>query len=194
MKLRKLVGPLQEPVTLATAKAHAHVDTSDENDLINSYISSAREAVEAYVHRTLVHTIYEYKLDGGFPAVILLPRGPVFNSSSVSIQYVDDDGDTQTLATSVYQVSTGDICKIQPAYGQVWPHTQPVLDAVIVTFTAGYPALEEGSPTDYAGNVPNIFKDAILSLVVDRFENRGPDGGDLSDAWKRRLRPHQRHT
>jgi uncharacterized phiE125 gp8 family phage protein len=192
--LRKIVGPFGEPVTLAQAKTHAHVDSDDENDAINGFITSAREVVEAFVRQCLVRTIYEYTIDGGFPSEIVLPIGPVLDASTIAIEYVDDQGDSQTLATSVYRVSTGETCRIRPEWGQVWPHTRPVSDAVTVSFTAGYAAGDDGSPTDYAANVPRIFKDAVLALVTDQFENRGPDGGDLSEAWQRRLRPYQRHA
>lgn len=186
-------GPFGEPVTTAVAKSHAHVTSSSEDSLIEGYIKSARDVVQGFLKRILCKTTFTYRIDGAFPSEIILPVGPVVSSALVSIQYVADDGTVTTLATTEYQVSTGDVCRIMPAYGKAWPSCRPDYDAVRVTFSAGYAeGTTNTSPTDFAENVPQLFKDAVLDLVADKFEDRGPDGGDLTDPWKRRLRPYQR--
>ena len=71
----------------------------------------------------------------------MVPKPPL--QSITSITYVDEDGATQTLATSVYSVDapTGPTCargRIYPKYEQEWPTTRCEPGAVTVTFVAGY--------------------------------------------------------
>ena len=82
-----------------------------------------------------------------------------------TIQYVDTAGDTQTLSSSVYNVDIyQEPGRISEAYGQQWPTTRIINNAVIVTYVAGYGAT--------AATVPQGIKDAIMILVNHLYENR----------------------
>lgn len=136
--LSVVTAPAEEPVSLAEAKTHLRVEHDDDDAYISALISAARESAEQYLHRALITQTLKMSLDA-FPAVIRLPRSPV--QSITSIQYVDDAGETQTLDASDYRLDKESIvARIEPAYGETWPTTRPVSNAVTVTFVAGYGA------------------------------------------------------
>ncbi len=106
--------------------------------------------------------IWKLYLDA-FPAQIRLPRPPV--ASITSIEYLDTDGNLQTLATTVYQSDLiSEPPRIMLAEGQNWPSTQSgTYNVVTVTYVAGY--------TD-AASVPAAFKTAIKMWAGDLYEHR----------------------
>lgn len=158
----------QYPVSLAEAKDYCDYGESDRDDLFNSLIKMATEKVEHDTERAMcTQTVKAYFED--FPRVIYLNKPPV--SAVSSITYVDQDGDTNTVATTVYQ---SDLKHIPPRicekYSQVWPSdvSHDLLNAVTVTFTAGY-----GDSPD----VPYLAKQAILLLVKRHFD--GCESGEM---------------
>lgn len=168
-----------EPVTLSDALAHLReVSDGGTNDaLVTSLIKAAREACEARTGRVLIVT----------PFVLTLPSWPCAGSTNPlgmidlkvaplvavqSVQYLDEDGVLQILASDQYKVythlSTG---MIGPAYGVSWPSVQgDVLDGVRVSFTAGY------GPTVGFDNtvvpVPHKAREWILCALTFMYENR----------------------
>lgn len=152
--------PAAEPVTLADAKAHLRVDVEDDDAYIDALIAAARRRAEALCNRSFISTGWTMTLDA-FPTTIYLPRSPVISVDA--IRYIDDAGDQQTLATSEYRT---DLAmrqgRIVPAYGETWPTTRPVINAVEVDFTAGWGT--SGS------NVPEEIRQAILILIATWFD------------------------
>ena len=165
------VAPAAEPVTVAEAKAHLNVTHSDDDTLIDALVTAAREACEHLTNRAFIYSTWELRLDG-FPCEeIIVPKPPLI--SVVSIEYVDQAGDTQTWAAANYQVDTkGEPGRIRPAYGATWPVTRDQLNAVTVTYRAGYAPIEVGSPTDFSGNVPKSLKQAVLLTVGDLWAHK----------------------
>ncbi len=137
MGLKLITGPTEEPVSLAEAKAQLREKTTDNDTEITSLIPRARQYVEDFTHRALITQTWELALDA-FPAwAICVPKAPL--ASVTSIQYVDVDGNTQMLASSDYVVDTkSEPGRITPAYGKSWPATLDGVNAVTITFTAGY--------------------------------------------------------
>jgi len=168
MRLLLVTAPTLEPVTLAQARAHCRVTHTGDDDLLTELIVVAREAVESFVGRALVHRTYDLKSDG-FPCEWTLPMAPA--ASVTSITYVDTDGTTQTLAADQYATILAggtpgcDAGRIVPAYGVVWPVTRGTPEDVTVRFVAGYGAA--------ASAVPSVFKHAIKVMVEDLYEERG---------------------
>jgi uncharacterized phiE125 gp8 family phage protein len=87
------------------------------------------------------------------------PRNPL--RSVTSITYIDLNGATQTLDPAKYIIDTsGPQGRISPAFGLYWPPTQMRIDAVNVTFTAGY------------STVPEAIKLAICQIAAAWFDQR----------------------
>lgn len=179
--------PASEPVARADVKAYGNIEGDDQDAVIDALIASARSMCEATLKRSLMPTVWTYRIDNCFPSEIRLPIGPVQADGVASITYVDDAGETQTLATSQYRVSHGDTCIIRPAYGATWPATQPVTDAVTVEFTAGYAD---------ADSIPRAILGALWLAVVDLFDNRTLTDSEpvgLSKRLQNMLVPYARH-
>ena len=170
---RPTASPVAEPITLAEAIAHLN-EVSDGGEIdakVTRMITAARESCEIRTGRVLVTTPFLLTLpewpcaDRTNPlGMIDLKIGPLIAVQSV--QYLDDAGTLQTLASDQYKVythlSTGMIGR---AYGVSWPSVQSdVMDAVRVAFTAGYGAT--------ASTVPTPLKQWILLAIGDMYENR----------------------
>jgi len=156
----------EEPVTLTETKTFLKVDVSDDDALITRLIESARNYCEDYTGRQLVTATYSLVLDA-FPlgeGAIRPPRPPL-QTTGLVITYTDSNGTTQTMSDTLYDVDVKtEPGRIYPAYGEDWPTTQVHRDVVTVTYQAGYGA---------ASAVPDEFKQAILMMVWDTYQNRG---------------------
>ena len=158
--LRQKTSPASEPVSLAEAKLHLKIESTDtgEDKLIERLITAARRRAEVSTGRTLVTQTWTLALDSFPGGVIEVPRPPL--SSVASITYIDPEGATQTLAADRYRVDAQrEPGRLTPAWDESWPPTRPVSNAVEVEFVAGY-----GDP----GKVPEDMRQALL-LIVGRY-------------------------
>ena len=154
-------APASEPITTAEAKSQLRIDSSDEDTLVDNYITVARQTLETLMRRAFITQTITLKYDS-FPSRIRLPRPP--SASVTSITYVDTDGATQTWDSANYVLdSQVEPASIQPAYGVDYPNTRTQPNAVTVTYVAGY-----GSASD----VPESIRLAIRLLVGSYYENR----------------------
>jgi uncharacterized phiE125 gp8 family phage protein len=162
LKLVEAAAATVEPVSVAEAKAHCRVDTTADDALLGSMITTARVYVETRTNRQLNTATFQLYMDS-FPATIELPRSPLGAVSS--IVYYDSLNVSQTLATTEYTVdSRREPATIAPAYGKSWPTTYDIPNAVCITYTAGY-----GSA---ASDVPVPIKQAVLMHVAHQYDNR----------------------
>ena len=137
MGIKIVTPPATEPVTLAEAKLHLRVDTSDDDALITRLISAAREQCEQELDRAVAPQTLQLLLDAFPDGALVLPRGPV--TGVTSVQYVDTAGVLQTIAPSNYALDEAQIdVWLLPAYGFDWPATRDEANAVRVTYTAGW--------------------------------------------------------
>ena len=170
MGLAQTVAPASDPITSAEAKLHLKVENSDDDALITVLIGAATAQAEAFQNRQYVDASYELTLDA-FPSSngrIWIPRPPL--DSITKIEYVDNDGDTQTLSSDNYTaVTSGVRGYVVPAYGESWPTTRDIPEAVTVTFVAGY-----GELTD----VPDEILAAIKLFLGTLYEHR-EDWGEV---------------
>ena len=168
-----LVPPVQEPVSLADAKAFARIEYPDDDAIVAGLISAAREYVETAIARTVaarVRAVYfqGFPWTGGYynrmirsmgPNPWWLPtaqgiiqiRQPPLQGINL-IQYAAPNvAPTQYLEilSSQIIISSGTPGRVMPVFGAVWPLANPQLDAVVFTFTAGYgltsPFVQQGS-------------------------------------------------
>lgn len=136
-----LVSPPQaEPIDLVEAKLHLKVEHTDDDELIKAMLGAARQQAEAFLNLSLVVQTFDLFLDafpsdGGYSA-LKVPRAPLV--SVTHVKYTDSAGVVQTLATSKYTVDMRSRPgRIVPAYGESWPTTRDVPNAVDIRFVAG---------------------------------------------------------
>lgn len=163
--LVQTVAPTEEPITSTEAKAYLRQDETAEDTLVASLIVAARQLAETYTGRAFVTQTWKLTL-WQFPCgpygVIQVPRPPLQSVSGIA--YTDNDGATQTVATSVYTAdTTAHPGLISLKFGQYWPYARFQAAAVQVTFVAGYGA---------ASAVPELLKTALRKQVVDWYEGR----------------------
>ncbi len=167
MGLALTTGPSVEPVTLAEAKSHLRIDIDDDDTDISAFIVAARIYVEKQLNKQLITATYTWRVDT-FPLGVqpfVLPY-PVFPLQTVtSINYIDVSGDSQLLATSVYNVNVDDEpAEITLKFDQTWPDIRTQDNAVTLVLVAGY--------GDAGSDVPEYLEVAIKQLVGHWYENR----------------------
>jgi len=134
---------------------------------LNALIKASRQMVETFTRRALVTQTWDLLLDC-FPTELIRPPKPPLQSVS-SINYVDANGVTPTLwAAAKYIVDApegeqAERGRITLAYGEVFPVTRDIANAVTIEFIAGYGA---------AGNVPQGIKQAMLLMIGHWYANR----------------------
>ena len=160
-------APATEPVSRTEAKLHLRVDTTTDDTWIDNAIQAAREYAETVTGRAFITQTLALKLEG-FPngQPLWLPRPPLVSVTSVA--YVDPNGNTQSWASNAYELSQpsgprASYARILPLWGTQYPVTRPQMEAVTVTYVAGYGA---------ASAVPQAIKSAILLLVGHLYANR----------------------
>lgn len=130
-----------------------------------SLIRSAREYVEAFTGLSLITRECIAYLDSIPEDGIRLPYGPV--QSVDLIQYKDMAGDLITWDDAEYQVDLiPRVPRIVPMFAQSWPIYGPYLNAIQITYTAGY----GDSPSD----CPAALRHYIKLYAAHLYENRQP--------------------
>ena len=180
MPLQLVTPPAGEPISLAEAKQHLRVDGCDDDLLIGSLITAARQAAETITGRQLMTARWRLVLDAfpgpllmhagsgssfSLPAhAILLAKCPV--QSVVSVEYLDMNGTTQVLPASDYVLDAAcEPARLSPVFGKTWPPTLPQIGAVTVTFDAGY-----GSASEVPEGLKSWIKLRVGSLYGHREE------------------------
>ncbi|MGJ8619610.1 MAG: head-tail connector protein [Methylophilaceae bacterium] len=156
-----ITEPTEEPVSVAEAKLHGHVDDAAEDTLIGIYISAAREQCEHILGRSIMPQTLELTLDQFPVAEIELLKPPV--TDLVGVYYADPVTLQEvTLASDQYTLDTkrsGQVWLL-PTSEASWPETADVANAVRVRYEAGYV------------DVPKGIKLWILMAVATWYKNR----------------------
>jgi len=180
MPIQLVTPPTEEPVSLLEAKLHLRVDFDEDDMLIASLITAARQAAETLTGRQFTTARWKQVLDCfpgpslmGVPAgqtftlpghAILLAKAPV--QSVVSINYLDMGSALQVMPAATYTVDTAcEPARITPVFGQIWPICLPQIGAVSVTFDAGY-----GSAAHVPEGIKSWIKLRVGSLYAHREE------------------------
>lgn len=173
MRLRLITPPAETPLTLAEVKSQVRETTTDRDAELTAMLATATTQLDGRageLGRALVTQTWEMLLDG-FPCgdSIQIPLPPL--QSVTSITYVDADGATQTLATSVYGVDpTCEPGEVHLKYDQEWPETRDERNAVTIRFVAGY---------GLAASVPENIKSAMKLHIADLDANREQHGDQV---------------
>lgn len=165
MRLRVVTPPVSEPVTLAEAKAHLRLESTDDDTYVSALIQAARQHVEEVCWRGVVTQTLELVLES-FPEgeSVVLPWGNLSTISSVA--YVDGDGAEQTLDPGEYGADAISVPgRLVLGYNKSWPSTREQWNAVAVRYTVGW----------VVASVPAPIKQALLLLVSQMYENRTPE-------------------
>jgi hypothetical protein len=152
--------PIQEPITIAEAKAFARIEFADDDAIVADLISQAREYCETAIGRTIAARVRQvyfqgFLTSGGYYNRMIRSMGPnpwwlptaqgimqIRNpplQGITNIQYVDpSSGLYLEIYSSQIVVSTGTPGRVMPQYGAVWPLARPQIDAVVFSFISGY--------------------------------------------------------
>jgi uncharacterized phiE125 gp8 family phage protein len=151
MNLVRTLDAAEEPVSLTEVKNQLRVTTTADDDSFRAFIAAARRRVENFLGKTLITSTWELKVDD-FSTEICLPMSPI--QSITSVEYVDTDGNPQTLDAANYQFDRGG--RLRASYGNTWPTAREQMDAVTVTYIAG---------ELHAGYIPPDIRHAILLII-----------------------------
>ena len=184
-----LTQPTVMPVTLAQAKWHLNIDHDDDDPLIADQIRSATAFVESHTQTKLVRQKWRVFMDYALDERDLTPP-PV--QEIEQIQYIDGDGVTQTLSSTVYGLDRNRQ-KLLLAYDQVWPTPRYQLNAAWMDVWTGYydPA---NSPINITGEIPLDLKAAVFMLVDLLYEQRSvivPPNMGSNPAFMGMISPHR---
>lgn len=169
MRKKKLVAAVNLPLTTDEAKAQSRVTFADDDDLFHQLIHAATTELETRCQRTLCESTWTLTLDEFPEGGIKLPMPPIL--SVQSIVYYDSTGAQLTLNPADYIVDTAS----EPGWvwlapGKVWPETQDRINAVTVTYKAGY--LSGGTAQQQREAVPKDLRAWLLIRVATLYENR----------------------
>jgi len=160
--LKRITGPDAEPLSVTMTKKHLRVEGTEDDDYISNLIIAAREDREAYTGRQFITATWEWNLDSFRSAVLEVPNPPLIAVNS--IKYIDTDGIQQTWAASKYDVdAVSQPGRITPAFGESYPVTRDVMNAVVINYDAGY---------GIADAVPLNLKQSMLEIIGSMYEHR----------------------
>lgn len=162
-----ITGPSVEPLSLAEAKSWLRIDTADEDQLIQSLITSARLAVEAATNRLLISQQWRLLLDSWPPGLVVpLPLSPV--RQIVRIRMIDAAGLGADAPASQYRLD-GNLDRARLVLSAPPPDPGQTLSGIMIDVTVGY---------GDASAVPEPFRLAMRELVALWFANRGDNAVD----------------
>ena len=168
-RIQVVAQPTTEPLTLSEVKNHLRIDGNYDDALLNSCITSARMYFESMCEISIASQELLLALDS-FDDIIYLPRGPV--QSIEDISYADLQNNQEILDDWIEDLVSNP-ARITPAFGQSWPATAEVVNAVQVSYTTGYTT---------PSMVPKLLKSGMLFYVAHLYENRSAvTDGDLKE-------------
>lgn len=164
MALVLTTPPALEPVSLADAKAHLRVDTTDEDVLISRLITGARSELERGLNRAFVTQSWTYFLDAWPSGYALpLPLAPVQTIDQVRVYALDDS--FAVMPGGAYLLDgQGSPPRLIRRGTLAWPVPLRPGNGVAIDMTCGHGS----QPTE----VPAALRIATLLLTAHWFENR----------------------
>lgn len=156
------------PVTLEEARKYARIDSTEEDDVLETLIAAATTYCDGYsgiLARGLITQTWRQSV-AGFPttpdAMIRLSLIPV--QSIETITYWDGSA-MQTMAASSYALHTDQTgAYVKLASGGSWPAAASRDDAVQIDYVVGY--------GDEPRSVPAAVRQAILLMVGAWYDDR----------------------
>jgi uncharacterized phiE125 gp8 family phage protein len=182
---RLVTAPATEPLTLTEAKLHLRVDDSIEDDMITSWIKSARMYVEGETMSPMISQTWAMQFDKSELNLLVwnVNKAPLISFSSVT--YYDSNNDLQTLATTAYETD------IYGSPARFRLKSVPVvydrMNALQLNFVCGYAN---------AAAVPQPLISAVKLMLGHLYENRqqvvtGTQVNRLEDAISSLIAPYR---
>ena len=173
-----ITAATERALSVTNFKTHARIDETAEDTYIGTLLDAAEDEAETFCWRKFITQTWDQYFDG-FADPLVLAFAPV--SSITSISYLDENGTSQTLATSVYELAEVDgLAVVRLKYNQSWPVTRAHEDVVTVRFVCGYGA---------AASVPQRIIQAIAIHAAWAYRNREGDVEQFPQTFHRLLRP-----
>lgn len=163
MPTRRIIGPSEEPLTLAETKLHLRVDSAHEDAYISALIVAAREQAEQITGRALVNSTF-VQTEDQFPSAIKLRPARV--SQIVEVRFRDIYGVMQLLSSANYTLDNASefVAWLYPSANYTWPSTWAHPNGVEVEFVAGFGATR--------ADVPQSIKQWMLLTVAQWYSTR----------------------
>ena len=159
-----LIPPTVEPITATELKLFGRIDGTDEDVLIDGFISAARTACEGYLSRALIKQKVRLSLDYWPGIEIELPRPPLISVEGV-YTLDEDDNPTTYDAASYFIIKNNDPAKIIIRNGFSPPtNTTRFYSGFVVDMWAGY--------GDAATYVPAPIREGLKLWVMQIYEQR----------------------
>lgn len=178
-------GEVGAAITVAQAKTHLRITHSDDDTYIEALTLAATEWCEEFQRRVYVQRQVVDQFDE-FTDVIRPRWSPLISVDS--LKYIDTNGVLQTIDAADYDVGTyKEPGRITPAFSKSWPATRGIINAVTLTYQAGYAN---------RASIPTEMKHAVKIMVKFLYDNHEvigqvtmeqiPDAA-LSLLWTKRL-------
>ena len=167
-RYNRTVAPATTPISVEEAKRQLREVDNDYDTEIAFMVSAATEYADGpsgVLGRCVVSQTWQIgcAFPAGYGPRSAIPIKLGYLQSVVSIQYRDQAGELQTLASNEYTVVTGESGCIYPVSGVAWPDTsKDFVDPVTITVVVGYPD----------ANIPASLRHAFLMHVSHMFEIR----------------------
>lgn len=167
MTLALISGPTTEPVTLAEAKDHCRLESSADDAIVASLITTSRLHVEAALGLALLSQRWKLTRHA-WPALgtLRMPLRPVLAVDSITV--ADQDGTRVELdrASWFFENDPRGVSSLRPVAPGRWPEPGIRYGGIAIDFEAGYGR--------ESADVPGPIRHAILMLVAHWYENREP--------------------
>jgi hypothetical protein len=172
-----------EVVALAEIKNALKIENNHDDDLLSSYIKTARQLAESYTQRAFITKTRKLTLDSFGKGEVDLPVGmhqipkeyfyqsgdyievpykPLLTVTSIVTYSLDNSATTFSNTKYTLDTASG---RIYLNTGSTWPTSLRNRNAVEVTYTCGYGA----NPKD----VPMAIKQGIMAYASQLYESRG---------------------
>lgn len=157
-----LTAPATEPVSLTEAKSWLRVATSDDDDLIESIVTSARQHLESQTQRMFITQVWRLVFDA-WPPDGLVEAVPAPLQSLDAVRVYDESGASHDIDLGGFVVDRAGSAIAAP----VWTLPMPgrAVAGIEIDVTAGY--------GDDPSDVPAPLRQAIRQLVAHWYDNRG---------------------
>jgi len=159
-----LTPPVNEPLTLAEAKAFLRVEHGDDDAVIIALIAAARVHVEAMTRRALLAQTWRFVLDAWPRDGRFAPRiGPL--RELVAVRLVDADGEARAIDGESFFVDVGANVIAAPCFALPAPRSHGRARAGIeLDVRCGY-----GADAD---DVPADLRQAVRLLLAHWYDHR----------------------